>query len=81
VVSTKKDIQRKVQNGGTIGMFAGYSIDHANDVYQMLNLETNYIINSRGINWIKMNHKIWMMQDNSVSHYVSYDEDGSMIFK
>jgi hypothetical protein len=33
VVTTKNDIQGKLQNCGTFCMFIGYSIDHANDVY------------------------------------------------
>jgi hypothetical protein len=80
VVTTKNDIQGKLQNCGTFCMFVGYSIDHANDVYRMLNLETNYIINSRDIKWIKVYHNDWTRQKDPVPHYLSDDEDGSMIF-
>jgi Reverse transcriptase (RNA-dependent DNA polymerase) len=80
VVTAKNDIQGKLQNRGTFCMFVGYSIHHANDVYRMLNLETDYIINLRDIKWIKMYHKDWIRQKDQVPHYLSDDEDGSMIF-
>jgi hypothetical protein len=57
VITTKKDIQGKLQNCGSCCMFVGYSVDHANKVNRMLNLETNYIINLRDIKWIKIYHK------------------------
>jgi hypothetical protein len=46
----------------------------------MLNFESNYIINSRDIKWIKMYHKYWIRQKDPIPHYLSDDEDGSMIF-
>ena len=36
--------QGKLRNRGTVCMFVGYSVDHAHDVYRMLNLETDHII-------------------------------------
>jgi hypothetical protein len=30
-------------------MFIGYSVNHAHDVYRMLNIETKYIINSHNL--------------------------------
>jgi hypothetical protein len=49
VVMTKNDIQGKLNNRGIPCMFMGYSINHAHDVYRMLNIETKKIINSRDI--------------------------------
>jgi hypothetical protein len=49
VVTTKDDIQGKLRNCDTLCMFVGYSVDHANDVYRMLNLDTKGIVNSRDI--------------------------------
>jgi hypothetical protein len=49
-------------------------------MYQMLNLATNHIINSRDIKGIKMYHKNWIKQKDPVSHYVSNDEHELMIF-
>jgi DNA-directed RNA polymerase specialized sigma subunit len=37
----------------------GYSINHSNDVFQMLNLERKKIINSRDVIWLGKNFKIW----------------------
>jgi hypothetical protein len=72
VVTRKNDIQGKLQNRDTFCMFVGYSVDHANAVYRMLNLENNYIISSRGIKWIKMYHKDQIKQKDPVSHYAVY---------
>jgi hypothetical protein len=49
VFTTKNDIQGKLTNRGTPCMFMGYSINHAHDVYRMLNIKTKKIINSRYI--------------------------------
>jgi hypothetical protein len=54
VVMTKNYIQRKLKNLGTTCMFMGYSVDsvdHSNDVYRMLNLETKKIIHARDVVW------------------------------
>jgi hypothetical protein len=53
VVTTKERIQAKLSNGGTTCMFVGYAEHHSSDVYRMLNLTTNSIINSRDIIWLK----------------------------
>ena len=39
VVSTKDDIQGKLKNSEAYCMFVGYSVNHENNVYHMLNLE------------------------------------------
>jgi hypothetical protein len=41
-------------------MFDGYSAHHARDVYRMLIFETEMIINSRDIIWLKHVHKVWI---------------------
>jgi hypothetical protein len=46
VVTTKNDIQGKLTNRGTPCMFMGYSVNHAHDVYRMLNMDIKKIINS-----------------------------------
>jgi hypothetical protein len=46
VVTTKEKIQAKLSNQGTTFMFIGYTEHHSRDVYRMLNLATNSIINS-----------------------------------
>jgi hypothetical protein len=52
VVTTKDRIQAKLRNGGTTCMFVVYTEHHSRDVYRMLNLTTNSIINSRDIIWL-----------------------------
>jgi hypothetical protein len=52
VVTTKDKIQAKLSNRGTTCMFVGYTEHHSRDVYRMLNLTTNSIINSRDITWL-----------------------------
>jgi hypothetical protein len=49
VVTTKEKIQAKLTNRGTTCIFVGYTEHHSRDVYRMLNLTTNSIINSRDI--------------------------------
>jgi hypothetical protein len=44
VVIAKDDIQGKLKNRGSTCMFVRYSVEHTNDVYQMLNLNTKTII-------------------------------------
>ena len=68
LVTTKNKIQGKLRNRGTVCMFVGYSVDHAHDVYRMLNLETNRIINSRDIKWLKLYHKDWINKNNQVEN-------------
>jgi transposase InsO family protein len=52
VITTKDKIQAKLSNRGTTCMFVGYTEHHSRDVYRMLNLTTNSIINSRDIIWL-----------------------------
>jgi hypothetical protein len=59
VVTTKADIQGKLANRGTTCMFMGYSVDHSNDVFCMLNAKTRRIINSRDVTWLGKSFKNW----------------------
>jgi hypothetical protein len=47
VVTTKDKIQVKLSNQGTTCLFVGCTDHHSRDVYSMLNLTTNSIINSQ----------------------------------
>jgi hypothetical protein len=60
VVTTKANIQSKLENRGTPCMFVGYSVHHANDVYRMLNLDTKTIIHSRDIIWLNEAYHGWI---------------------
>jgi hypothetical protein len=59
VVTTKETIQAKLSNRGTTCMFVGYTEHQSRDVYRMLNLCTNSIINSRDIIWLNETYKEW----------------------
>ena len=62
VVMTKNDIQGKLTNRGTPCMFMGYSLNHAHNVYRMLNMDMKKIINSRDIVWMNQVYHDWKDQ-------------------
>ena len=55
-------------------MFVGYSVHHAHDLYRMLNIESEMIINSRDIIWLKEMHKDWIGR-KAKNQLVDDDED------
>jgi hypothetical protein len=75
VVTTKSNIQGKLRNRSTVCMFVGNSVDHAHDVYPMINVETNYVNNSRNIKWLKLYHKDWIKKKQSRGDNLSDDDD------
>ena len=78
VVTTKDDIQGKLKNRGTYCMFVGYSVNHANDVYRMLNLETKGIINTRDVTWLGKYHKDWIAKKLPITESVNDDDDDEL---
>jgi hypothetical protein len=56
-------------------MFMGYSINHAHDVYRMLNIKTNKIINSRDIVWMNKVYKDWKDQKDKKKSEVDNEDD------
>jgi hypothetical protein len=54
-------------------MFVGYSALHAHDVYRILNLETEMIINSRNIIWLNQVHKEWIL--NKPNNQPNHDDN------
>ena len=56
VVTTKKIIQGKLNDRGTVGLFVGYPQNHADDVYRIFNLQTKQIIKSRDLIWLNLNY-------------------------
>jgi hypothetical protein len=56
-------------------MFIGYSINHAHDVYRMLNIETKKIINSRDIIWMNKVYKDWKDQKYKKKSEVDDEDD------
>jgi hypothetical protein len=67
IVTTKDKIQGKLNNRGTPCMFVGYSVHHAHDVYRMLNIETEMIINSQDIIWLNEMPKIGLEEKLKIS--------------
>jgi FtsZ-interacting cell division protein YlmF len=53
-------------------MFVGYTEHHSRDVYRMLNLTTNSIINSRDIIWLNKAYKEW--KENKVTIFNVEDD-------
>jgi len=75
VVTTKSDLQGKLTNRGTTCMFVGYSVNHSNDVYRMLDLDSKRIIHSRDIIWLERNFKTWSRSKISTEKLDDDDND------
>jgi hypothetical protein len=56
VVTTKKVIQGKLSDRGTVGLFVGYPDNHADDVYRILNIKSKQIIKSRDSVWLNLSY-------------------------
>jgi hypothetical protein len=67
VVTTKDKIQAKLSNRVTTCMFVGYTEHHSRDVYRILNLTTNSIINSRDIIWLNKTYGEWKNNKTTIS--------------
>jgi hypothetical protein len=49
-------------------MFVGYTDHHSRDVYRMLNLTTNSIINSQDIIWLNKTYREWKHNKATISN-------------
>jgi hypothetical protein len=67
VVKIKEKIQAKLTNRGTTCMFVGYTEHHSRDVYRMLTLTTNSIINSLDIIWLNKTYGEWKNHKTTIS--------------
>jgi hypothetical protein len=79
VVTTKSNIQVKLRSCGTVCMFVGYSVGHVHDVYCMLNLETNHVLNFGDIKWLRLHHKDWINKSNQVERIANDNDDDNVI--
>jgi hypothetical protein len=70
MVTTKNKIQ------GTVCVFVGYAVNHADDVYRLLNSETKSIIISRDVVWLNKSYVAWIKSKNGTS--VSDDSDSEI---
>jgi hypothetical protein len=60
VRGNKKDkIQSKRSDKGKVCVFAGYDVNHADDVYRLLNLTSKHIIKSRDVVWLGKSDGDW----------------------
>ena len=75
VVTSKSDIQGKLTNCGTTCICMRYSVDHSSDVYQMLNLESKRIVNSRDVIWLEKHFKTWSKLHESTERLIVDDDD------
>ena len=44
-------------------MFVGYSLLHITHVYRILNLNTNYVINTRYVLWLNVTYGSWTINN------------------
>jgi hypothetical protein len=79
VVTKKNNIQGKFKNRGTICMFMGYSVDHSNDVYRMLNLEPKNIIHSRDVVWLNKSFTEWFSSKSTSKDQSEYEDNEEFI--
>jgi len=73
-ITVKDDIQGKLKNRGKACVFVGYSVDHANNVYRMLNLNAKRIIHSSDVVWLGKSYKEWL-NNNIVAKDQVADDD------
>jgi hypothetical protein len=59
VATTKNKIQEKLSDKGTVCVFVGYAVNHADEVYKLLNPKTKSIIKSKDIVWLNKIHEAW----------------------
>ena len=81
VVTTKQDIQGKLNNRGTPCMFVGYPVNHSSDVFRMLNLKTYGIINSRDVIWLGKLYKDWILNKSTIVKDLDDEDDVLEIWK
>jgi hypothetical protein len=56
VATTKNKIQGKLSNKGNVCVFVGFTVNHADDVYRLLNPKTKSIIKSRDVVWLNKSY-------------------------
>jgi hypothetical protein len=76
VATTKDKIQGKLSNKGTVCVFVGYAVNHADDVYRLLNAKTKSIIKSRDVMWLNKSYGAWIKSKNDTS--VNDDSDNEI---
>ena len=70
IIKTSKQHQSKLTNRGEACIFVGYTEDHSNSSYRMLNLRTHHVIVSRDIIWLNQMHG-----DDTLTNLIPPQED------
>jgi hypothetical protein len=76
VTTTKNKLQGKLSNKGTVCVFVGYAVNHADDVYRLMHPKTKSIIKSRDVLWLNISYGAWIKSKNDTS--VSDDSDSKI---
>jgi hypothetical protein len=79
IVTTKENVQGKLKNCGIYCVLVGYSVYHANDVYEMLNFDSKLIVNLRDIKWLNLYHTDWIAKKIPVADHINNDYDDNDI--
>jgi hypothetical protein len=66
VVTTKKAIQGKLSDRGTVSLFVGCLNNYADDVYTIFNIKTKQIIKSRDLVWLNLSYGNWKLKNNNL---------------
>jgi hypothetical protein len=53
VTTPKEKLQSKISDKGTVCIFVGYAMSHADDVYRLLNPKTKRIMKLRDVVWLE----------------------------
>jgi hypothetical protein len=73
LVMTKKNIQGKISNSGTVVyMFVGYPQNHSDDVYSLFNVEARQVMKSKHLIWLDKDDESWVSKKK-------YNESGFVI--
>jgi hypothetical protein len=68
IVTTKKKIQGKLKDRGTVCIFVRYSPNNSCDSYRIHNLKTKQIIKARGIVWQNKFFKDWIKKVEEINN-------------
>jgi hypothetical protein len=58
-------------------VFVGYAVNHADDVYRLLNPKTKNIIKSRYVVWLNKSYGTWI--ESKIDTSVSDDSDSEIV--
>jgi hypothetical protein len=77
VLTTKNKIQEKFPDKGTVCVFVGYAVNHADDVYRLMNQKAKSIIKSSDGVWLNKSYGALMKSKNVTN--VNNNSDSKVI--